>query len=343
VKGFGSDNHAGVHPRILEALWSANQGHAPSYGSDTWTEQAVQELSKLFGKDVPVFFVYNGTAANALALRSMVKPWQAILCSELAHLNMDECGAPEFLTGAKLYPLPCVEAKLTVEILQNAMIRRGDQHSSQAKAVSLTQPTELGTCYTIQEMKDICTWAHQNGMYVHVDGARIANSVVHLQTDFKTLFTDAGVDVISFGGTKNGLLMGEAVVFLNSQLAQDFVFSRKQIGQLPSKTRFISSAFTCYLHNGLWKEIASHTLSLAQKLADQVRDIPGVCVTQKVQSNAVFATIPQKWVKPLREKYFFYVWDEKTFECRWMISFDTTAKEVDSFAQALRQLSQQGL
>ncbi len=339
MKGFGSDNHAGIHPRLMESMLEANRDHAPSYGSDSWTEQAIKEFSKVFGKQIPVFFVYNGTAANALALRALVKPWQSILCSELSHLTMDECGAPEFLTGAKLRPLPCKNGKLSLSVLQESLIRGGDQHYSQPKAVSLTQPTELGTCYSDQEIKEIADWAHANGLLVHIDGARIANAVVHLKSDFKALFTDTGVDVISFGGTKNGLLMGEAIVFLKPELAEDFVFSRKQIGQLPSKTRFISAPFTTYLQSGLWKEIATHTLELAQYLAEKVRDIPGVEITETVQSNAVFARIPQKWVKPLREKYFFYVWNEKTFECRWMISFDTTKKEIDDFAQALKDLS----
>ena len=320
-------------------MLAANIDHAPSYGSDPWTEKSLLAFENLFGKKVPVYFVYNGTAANVLSVRTLIKPWQSIICSDLAHLNVDECGAPEFFSGGKLLPLPSKNGKLQLSDLKNCLIRRGDQHFSQAKAISLTQPTELGTTYTTDEIMEITKWAHSEGLLVHIDGARIANAIVSLKTSFKAHLTDTGVDLISFGGTKNGLMFGEAVVFLNSALAQDFVFVRKQSAQLPSKTRFISAPFTTYIETGLWKEIAEYTLNLAKNLAELVRDIPGVTITQPVQSNAVFARIPQKWVKPLREKYFFYVWDEKTFECRWMISFDTNQQEIEGFAQALRSLS----
>jgi threonine aldolase len=340
MKGFGSDNHAGVHPELLRSMLAVNADHAPSYGTDPISLEAELAFNKIFGQKVKTFFVYNGTSANALAMRAMVKPWQSVLCTDTSHLNVDECGAPEFLSGAKLQALPSVNGKLTLETLKGALIRRGDQHYSQAKVVSITQPTELGTCYSIQEIKDIVTWAHKEGLLVHIDGARIANAVIHLNTSFKELLTDTGIDVLSFGGTKNGLMMGEAVVFFNLPLAQDFIYIRKQMGQLPSKTRFISAQFLTYLENNIWKEIATHTTSLARYLGELVQNIPGVEVTQPIQSNGVFAKIPREWTKSLREKYFFYIWDEKTFECRWMISFDTTRAEIEDFAEELKKLSQ---
>ncbi len=339
MKGFGSDNHSGVHPKLLQSIIEANIDHAPSYGSDVWSEKAQQSLAQLFGGKISTFFVFNGTAANVLSASAMVRPWNSIFCSDLSHLNVDECGAPEFFAGCKLLPLPSKNGKISLESLKSSLIRRGDQHHSQPKAVSLTQPTEYGTVYTTEEIRAICDWAHSEGFYVHIDGARIANAIVSLKTDFKTHLSESGVDVLSFGGTKNGMLFGEAVVFLNPDLAKDFTFIRKQAAQLPSKTRFIAAPFATYLENNLWHEIAQHSLRLAEKLEGLVGDIPGVQITQPVQSNVVFAIIPQKWVKPLREKYFFYVWDEKTFECRWMISFDTTEQDVEGFAQALTVLS----
>ncbi|HEX7676107.1 MAG TPA: low specificity L-threonine aldolase [Bdellovibrio sp.] len=338
-RGFGSDNHAGIHPRILESLSLANIEHAPSYGTDDWTEEAVQEFKKHFGNEAQVFFVFNGTAANVTALRAISRPWQSIFCSDVAHINVDECGAPEQMTGCKLIPIPSVNGKISVEALENAFIRRGDQHYSQTQVLSITQPTELGTTYSLEEMKALVSWAKCKKLMVHIDGSRLANAAYHLGVGFKAFTTDLGADVISFGGTKNGLLMGEVVIFLNKDLAQDFKYVRKQSGQLPSKSRFIACQFTTYLKNDLWKDIAKNSLERAQELYEAVQGIPFVKLREKPQSNAVFATIPQAWVKPLREKYFFYVWDEKTFECRWMTSWDTTSEDVQGFAQALKELA----
>jgi len=339
MRGFGSDNHSGIHPHILSAIQEANLEHAPSYGTDSWTTAVERDFNHLFGQPVEVYFVYNGTAANTAAIRACTKPWQSVLCSDVAHLLVDECGAPEFLAGVKLVSLPSQHGKINLTALKDALIRKGDQHFSQARVVSLTQPTELGTCYTVPELRDICEWAHSNGLLVHIDGARIANAVVSQQTSFQKMFSETGVDVLSFGGTKNGLPFGEAVVFLNRTLAEDFRYLRKQMGQLPSKTRFLSAAFAAYLKNDLWRNIAEHSLAQAQILAKHVQVIPQVRVTRPVQSNVVFAEIPPSWVKPLREHYFFYVWDEKTFECRWMTSFDTAPEDIAGFAKALSSLS----
>jgi threonine aldolase len=342
MRSFGSDNHSGTHPLILNAMMEANQDHTPSYGTDPWTEKTSDCMSELFGKNVKTFFVYNGTAANVAALRACTRPWNSVLCSDVAHLAMDECGAPEYLAGIKLTPVPSHHGKVSLEDLKKKLIRRGDQHFSQAKVISITQPTEYGTCYSLQEIRAIVNWAHQEGLFVHVDGARLANAVAFLKTSLNEMLTRTGVDVVSFGGTKNGLAFGEAVVFLNESLAADFVFLRKQMGQLPSKTRFISAAFMRYLQDDLYLEIANSVHSKALHLRQLVSGIPGVEVTTPVESNAVFAKIPQAWVKTLRKDYFFYVWDEQTFECRWMISFDTTEEDLLGFAKKLRELSTTG-
>lgn len=338
-RGFGSDNHSGVHPLILAALSEANVDHAPSYGTDEWTEQSVDVFRRHFGPQAHVFFVFNGTAANVTALKALNQSWQAVLCSDVAHINVDECGAPEMIGGFKLNPVPTINGKLTVAELEKAFIRRGDQHYSQAQTLSITQPTELGTSYSLAELKDLISWAKKHKLYVHIDGARLSNAIVHLKTSFKEMITDLGVDVVSFGGTKNGLMMGEAVVFLNKDLAQNFKYIRKQATQLPSKSRFIAAQFSAYFSNDLWRKIAEHSLAMAQLLYDQVHNIPQVQVREYPQSNAVFAKIPQPWVKALREKYFFYVWDESTFECRWMTSWDTQPEDIHGFAQLLKELS----
>lgn len=337
-RGFGSDNHSGVHPDILEGLISANRDHAPSYGTDDWTHQAQEIFRQHFGPATEIFFVFNGTAANVLSLRAMAKPYQAILCGDTSHLHVDECGAPEFFSGCKLWPLPTKNGKLQIPDLEKNLIRRGDQHFSQMSVLSITQPTELGTVYSIDETRALAKWAHQNKILVHVDGARLANACISLNQNFRQITTDLGVDVVSFGGTKNGLMMGEAVLFLNPSLAKEFMYLRKQSAQLPSKTRFISSQFISYFKNDLWKKVATHSTQMAQYLYQQVKDLPGVEVTQAVQSNAVFARIPQSWVGPLRKEVFFYVWDENTFECRWMTSWDTEKSDIDRFAKKLKEL-----
>jgi threonine aldolase len=338
-RGFGSDNHSGIHPLILQSLASANEGHAPSYGTDDLTNKAIQEFQKHFGKDAQVFFVFNGTAANVTALSALTRPYQSVLCADVAHINVDECGAPEMMGGFKLISVPSTNGKISVAELDKVFIRRGDQHFSQSQTLSITQPTELGTVYTLEELKTLITWAKERKLFVHIDGSRLSNAVVSLKTNFAALTTDLGVDAISFGGTKNGLMMGEAVIFPQKTLAQDFKYIRKQAGQLPSKSRFIAAQFLSYFTDNLWKKIAEHSLSMAQLMYAQVQGIPGVEVRSEPHSNAVFARIPQKWVKPLREKYFFYIWDENTFECRWMTSWDTTPEDIHGFTQALKELA----
>jgi threonine aldolase len=330
MKSFGSDNHSGVHPAIMKAIADANVGHAASYGQDAWTEKATATFRKHFG-DVDVFFVFNGTAANVLALAAMVQPHHSIICSELAHLTQDECGAPERFLGAKLISVPHEHGRVRIADVEKRLVRRGDQHFSQPRVLSLTQPTELGTTYSLFELRKLCAFAHDHDLLVHMDGSRLVNAAVSLGVSLGEL--TQGVDALSFGGTKNGLLFGEAIVLFRK--SPDFRFIRKQAMQLASKQRFIAAQFEALLGGDLWQRNAYHVLSMAKRLEDGVRKIPGVRITRPVDSNAVFAEIPWPAIKKAREKYFFYVWDEHTGEVRWMTSFDTTPADVDDFIATL--------
>lgn len=340
-RGFGSDNHSGVHPQILESLSFINEGHAASYGTDDISSEAQGLFKQKFGAQTLTQFVFNGTAANVLALRLMCETYNSVLCSDVSHLNVDECGAPEILGLCKLIPLPSKNGKLQLGDLKKAVIRRGDQHFSQVRAISLTQPTELGTVYSFEELKSIISWAKSENLYVHIDGSRFSNAAYLLNKTYRELTTDLGVDVVSFGGTKNGLMFGEAVLILNSDLKKKAPYVRKQLGQLPSKSRFIAAQFIAYFRNDLWKEIGSHSMKMAQELRIRIEDLPGVEVMYPTDSNAVFVKLPQAWIKSLREQFFFYVWDELTFECRLMTSWDTQIDDIIQFSEALKSLSQQ--
>lgn len=335
MKGFGSDNHSGVHPEIMKSIIEANVDHAPSYGTDFWSEQLIEKIKNDFGSRTEIFLVFNGTAANVLSLRACVQSFQAVICSDVSHLNVDECGAPEFFTGAKLIPIPSRHGKITVADMEKALIRRGDQHFSQAAAVSITQPTELGTCYSIEELKEISQWCKAKGLYLHIDGARLANAAYFLGTDLSTVCR--GADIVSMGGTKNGLMMGEAILILNPELAENFKYLRKQSSQLPSKTRFVAASFLCYLSNDLWKRIAEHSCTMAQSLHKKLKEIPALEITAPCQSNAAFVKIPQKHIKELKKHFFFYVWNEETFECRLMTTWDTQIEEIENFSDLLKK------
>lgn len=342
IRGFGSDNHAPAHPQILESIIKANSNHSPSYGTDDWTKNALKLFKKYFGPQSETFFVFNGTGANVSALRALAQSFQATLCTDISHIWVDECGAPE-LSACKLIPIPHRQGKLTIENLERFDIRKGDQHYIQNKVISITQPTELGTCYSLEELKAICDWAKKRNYFIHMDGARITHAVQFLKTDFFQMTTALGIDVVSFGGTKNGFLFGEAVIFLNAKNhAQNFKFIRKQLCQLPSKTRFIACQFESYFTNDLWRKISNDSCQMAELLYSKLQQIPEIQITQPRQSNAVFAIIPKSWIKPLRENYFFYVWDEHSFECRLMTSWDTTEIEITGFIEAIENLRKQG-
>lgn len=335
MRGFGSDNHSGVHPEILKALTEANVGHAPSYGTDPLTEKCQELFKTHFGKSTDAYFVFNGTAANVLSLKTMMKSYESCFVTDMSHMNQDECAAPEFFAG-KLIPVKSIDGKLTIAELEKHYIRLGDQHYTQPRVISLTQPTEVGTLYSLDEIKTLTTWAKSKNLFVHMDGARFVNAVHKLNCTMSQMTTDLGVDVLSFGGTKNGLMFGEAVVVLNPSLGKDFKYIRKQAAQLPSKTRFIAAQFLAFFSNDLYKKIAQHSCNMAlylqEKLAGKVQ------INYPVQSNAVFPIIPQPLVKKLKSQYFFYVWDEKTFECRLMISWDTQKEDIDGFTDFLISL-----
>lgn len=337
-RGFGSDNHASVHPEIMAALIAVNHGHAPSYGMDSWTVQAKESFRAHFGSEVDIFFVFNGTAANVLCLRQLLKSHEAVICADTSHLAQDECGAPEFHGGHKLLTVATPDGKLRPQDLEALLVRRGDQHAVQPRLISVTQPTEWGTVYTVEELKALKNFCRQHGLFLHMDGARLANAVVYLQTTFKALTTEVGVDALSFGGTKNGLMGGEAVLFFGEARHSDFRYLQKQEMQLPSKMRFLSAQFAAYLGKDLWAQMAKHALDLAQELAESLARVPELEVVQKVQSNAVFVRFPQAWVRPLKETCFFYVWDERAWIARLMLSHDNTGEDIRRFRSAVDTL-----
>lgn len=337
-RGFASDNNAGVHPDILSAFAKVNDGHVIAYGDDPYTGKAVAELRKIFGKEIEAYFVFIGTAANVLGLSTVTQSYNAVICPDTAHINVDECGAPEKFSGCKLLTCNTPDGKLSVDMIKSHMHGIGFEHHVQPRVVSITQATELGTVYTIEEIREIARYTHEQGMLLHMDGARISNAAVSLDCGLYEMTGGAGVDVLSFGGTKNGMMYGEAIVFFNASLCEDFKYRRKQGMQLASKMRYIAAQFSAFLENDLWKENALHANLMAQKLYAAVKDIPGVEVTQAVESNAVFAKIPPDIILALQKEFFFYVWDEDLSEVRWMCSFDTSEADIESFASLLRSM-----
>jgi threonine aldolase len=337
-RGFASDNNAGVHPEILKAIDEVNQGHVIAYGDDPYTAQAIDKFKEHFGNDIDVYFVFNGTAANVLGITALTRSFNSIICSDLAHLHVDECGAPEKYTGCKLLTVPSPDGKLTVEGIQGHLHGFDFEHHAQPKVVSITQATEMGTVYRPEEIREIADLVHSYNMYLHMDGARLSNAAVSLNCGFRNITVDAGVDVLSFGGTKNGMMFGEAIVFFNKNLTGNFKYIRKQGMQLGSKMRFISAQFNALLSNDLWRRNAKHSNEMAKYLEEKVKHIPGIKITQPVEANAVFAILPADSIPELQKQFFFYVWDETTSEVRWMTSFDTTKEDIDRFAQTLENI-----
>lgn len=337
-RGFASDNNSGIHPEILKAIAAANEGHAVGYGGDELSEKARQRFKQEFGSQTEVFFVFNGTGANVLGLSTLTQSFHSIICADTAHIQTDECGAPEKLTGCKLLPVESHKGKITPEGIRKHLHDFGFEHHSQPGIVSISQATELGTVYSLEEIKAITSLAHEFGLYVHMDGARLANAAVALDLPFRAFTVDAGVDVLSFGGTKNGMMMGEAVLFFNPALTANTKYIRKQSMQLYSKMRFVSAQFLAYFENDLWKQNAAHSNRMARLLEAEVKKIPAVQLTQEVAANGVFAIVPQEIIPQLQEKYFFYVWDEHRSEVRWMTSFDTTEDDIFQFAALIKSL-----
>ena len=337
MKGFASDNYAGAHPEVLAAIAEANDGHAVAYGGDRWTARAEQLLREHFGEQVLSYLVFNGSAANVLSLRALCRPWESVGCAAQAHINCDEGGAPEQIAGIKLQDVPTRDAKLTPEHVEGLLGRRGDEHAVQPRVVSVTQSTELGTRYSPYELHALAHLAHERGLLLHMDGARRANAAAALDVSLRALTTDAGVDVVSFGGTKNGLLLGEAVVFCNPAPAENFKYLRKQTLQLASKGRFIAAQFIALLEGDLWRRSAAQANAMAARLAEALLEVPGVRLTQPVQANAIFAVLPPGATEQLQRDWPFYTWDEASGEVRLVCSWDTTTDEVDAFAADMRR------
>ncbi|MEU3163199.1 low specificity L-threonine aldolase [Streptosporangium sp. NPDC006930] len=337
VKGFASDNYAGVHPEILQAIALANGGHQTAYGDDVYTAALQEVFKKHFGPAAQAWPMFNGTGANVVALRSMTAHWEAVVCAESAHIHTDEGGAPERSAGLKLLPVATPDGKLTPELIDRQAWGFGDEHRAQPKVVSITQTTELGTLYTPQEIGAICDHAHDLGMLVHLDGARATNAAAALDVPLRAFTTDVGVDVLSFGGTKAGLMFGEAVVVLNPDAVRGLRYLRKSAMQLASKMRFVAVQFEALLAGDLWLRNARNANAMARRLADAVRDVPGVEIPRPVQANAVFAILPADVTERLQKRFRFYTWNEATGEVRWMTAFDTTEADVDAFAAAVAQ------
>ncbi|MGV9721859.1 threonine aldolase family protein [Nocardia beijingensis] len=334
-RGFASDNNAPVHPDIMAALAAANVGHQPAYGADAYTARLRELIKSHFGERAEIYPVFNGSGANVVGLQAMCDRWSAVICPESAHINLDECGAPEKVAGLKLIPVPTTDGKLTPESLDRYAWGFGDEHHAQPKVVSITQSTELGTRYTPGEIAAIGALAHERGMLLHVDGARLANAAAALDLPPRAFTTDAGVDVLSFGGTKNGLMFGEAIVVLEPDAVRGVPYLRKAALQLASKMRYVSAQFVALLEGDLWLRNARHANAMAARLATAVARVPGVEIVRPVQANAVFAVLPREVTERLQQRFRFHTWDERTGEVRWMCSFDITEADVDAFAAAI--------
>ncbi len=337
-RGFASDNNSGIHPEILMAISAANEGHATGYGTDKLTQMAIRRFKQEFGEQTDVYFVFNGTGANVLSLSTLTRSFQSVICADTAHIQTDECGAPEKFTGCKLLPVETVKGKITPEGIFKYLHGFDFEHHSQPKIVSISQVTELGTVYSVEEIKAITKLAHEYGLFVHMDGARLANAAVALNLPFRSFTVDAGVDVLSFGGTKNGMMMGEAVLFFNPELSKNAKYIRKQNMQLYSKMRFVSAQFLAYFNDELWKRNAAHSNQMARLLEKEIKKIPAIQLTQEVEANGVFAIVPPEIIPQLQEKYFFYMWDEHRSEARWMTSFDTQEEDIYNFAALIKSL-----
>ena len=336
MRSFASDNNSGVHPLVMDAVIKANENHAVGYGDDPWTAAAVTKIKEIFGEKASPFFVFNGTGANSVALQAVTRSFNSILCAETAHINVDECGAPGRMTGCAIVTIPTPDGKLTPELIKPHLHNFGVCHHSQPKVVYISQVTELGTVYTIEEVKAIADLLHAHNMYLHMDGARLANACAFLNCSMKQVTVDAGVDILSFGGTKNGMMMGEAVVAFSPDIAENLMYFRKQSAQLASKLRYLSAQFIPYLENNLWLENAMKANLAATKLADIMKQYPQICFTQKIESNALFFTIPTEALRKLQEEYFFYMWNEEQNEARLVTSWDTTGEDIAGFEESLK-------
>ncbi|MBR1889375.1 MAG: low specificity L-threonine aldolase [Alloprevotella sp.] len=337
MRSFASDNNSGVHPEVLLAIEKANSDHAVGYGDDWWTQKATEAIKRQFTKEVWPYFVFNGTGSNMMALDLITQPYHSIFCAETAHIYVDECGAPARFTGCQIRPIVTPDGKLTPEMLSPYMAVLGEVHHSQPGAIYISQATELGTLYTPEELRRLTDFAHQHGLLVHMDGARIANVCAALGCTLEAITLDCGIDTLSFGGTKNGLMLGECVVVLNEHLRSTAEYVRKQTGQLASKMRFLSAQFLAYMENDLWLKNATHANNMAGLLERELR-LLGIEFTQKRETNQLFLLLPQSVSRELLKDYFFYFWNEARGEVRLVTSFDTTEDDIMQFIDRLRSL-----
>jgi threonine aldolase len=334
---FASDNWSGIHPDVLAAIVAANGDHVPAYGDDEVTAEAIRHFRRHFSDQADVYFAFNGTGANVVGLQSLLRPFEAIICADSAHINVDECGAPERFLGSKLIGVATPDGKLTPELAERAAVGMGDEHHVQPRVVSITQSTEVGTCYRVEEIVALSDWAHSRGLLVHLDGARLSNAAAFLGEELGAFGSAAGVDVLSYGGTKNGAMGAEAVVSFVSGEESPLRFIRKQSMQLASKMRFVAAQFTALLAGDLWRTNAEHSNSMARRLAEGMAKVEGVTVAYPVEANGVFAALPPAVTRRVQEEFPFYVWDESTGVVRWMASFDTTEQDVDAFIELVAE------
>ncbi len=340
MKSFASDNYAGVVPEVMEVLRHTNDSHARSYGADNYTKVTTDLFRDIFGSNCDVYFVFNGTGANVLSISSATQTFNSVLCSETSHIYCDESSAPETITGCRFFPLPADEnGKVTPEVVMDRLIRKGDVHYAQSKLLSITQTTEYGTIYTPSEIRKLADLAHNNGLFLHMDGSRFFNAAASLSCSLAEISSMAGVDILSLGGTKAGMMFGEAVVVFNDKLKEHIAFKHKQVMQLASKTRFISAQFAAMLNNETWRKYALHANKMARMLAEVLSEFSEVKITKPVQANAIFAEIPREWYEPLQEHFPFYVWKDSTHEVRLMCSWDTEEQDIHQFAGAIRNLN----
>jgi threonine aldolase len=338
LRHLASDNWSGVHPEVLDAIAAVNKGHVPSYGSDTYTAATTARLREELGESAEIFFVFSGTGANVLGLQAITSPFNTVICAETAHIYTSECGAPEKHLGCKLSPVPTTDGKIDRDGISMHLHDFGNDHHVQPSAVSISQATEYGTVYSPDEIQVLSSFAHEHGLRLHMDGARLANAAASLGVSLRAITADAGVDVLSFGGTKNGLIAGEAVVFFDPELAINFAYRRMQGMQLSSKMRFIAAQFDALFTDDLWLRSATHANRMASLLGRGLAEIPACTVTQKIEANEVFAIIPREHIAALQNEFFFHVWNEKTSEARFVTSFDTTEEDVHEFLSAARRI-----
>lgn len=336
LKSFASDNYAGVLPEIMEALQQANYAHDRSYGADEITQHAIELFKQVFDANVDVYFVFNGTGANVLSISAATQSYNSVLCADISHIYNDESSAPETFTGCRFFPLKTNNSgKLELDTIKERLIRRGDIHYPQTKLISLTQSTEYGTVYRPDEIKEISKLAKEHDCYLHIDGSRFFNAAASLDCSLRDISTYAGIDILSLGGTKAGMMYGEAVVVFNRKLSDHIAFKQKQIIQLASKTRFIAAQFDAMLRHELWRTTANHANAMAQLLYSELSKYPKITVTRPVEANVVFAEMPADWIPQLQQTFPFYVWKESTNEVRLMCAFDTNEADIMAFSNAI--------